>query len=450
MAFLNALRDRSSDLLTDGTDNPTTRSTNGLTTAIDSAVGLNAASSTPTVAAPVAAVSDWFSQTFKTAGLANYVRQAYTQDNGLDRFDVIGFFDTIANAGSVTSTEFQDCQTLIQDASALKMPQYVTVLASKVVQPNMANNLFQGSYLGNLQVGSTANQLDLLVDKWFYGSDHPYAVIPAMNDHAERDITYQWASGSLFGTKNYPDMTDVQQNQLGDCYFLTALATTAAHNPNVIRNMFIDNGDGTFTVRLFAEQNGVVGSPDYVTVDRALPTSVTENGQTGSFAYYDSGLVGLWVALAEKAYAQLSEEQVSQRPVASNGYTYNSYSSIEGGFSYEALPAITGRSAGYFSNTTPTAGKWGSFPTITQIAQWIAGGWLPTVGTDGESDRQVDSSTGIVFDHAYTIYSADPSTGQLLLYNPWGDNQSNTGDYDGFKQISYSDLIRDADEVDVG
>lgn len=450
MGFWNTLRDRSSDLLTDGENASSSR--NELTTTINSKLGLSAAA--PVTVAPLAAVGDWFSQTFKDLGIANFVRQAYNQDGFLDRFDVINLFRTIEKAGNVTSAEFQDCQTLIQDAAALKMPDYVTVLASKVVAPNMANNFFQGAYLGNLQVGSTPTQLDLLVDKWFYGSDRPFPVIPATSTHAERDLNYQWATGSLFGADNAFGVTDVQQGDLGDCFFLTALATTAVHNPAAIRNMFIDNGDGTFTVRLFTEQDGVVGKADYVTVDRYLPATVSDGGSAQRFAYYDNQTVGIWVALAEKAYAQLAEEQVSQRPVAPNGYVYNNYGSIEGGLAYQVLPAITGRNAGYASNYNLGNGWWGGFLPIDQIALGLANGWSMTVGTVGKSDSSLDPNTGIVMNHEYTIYSADPKTGTLWLYNPWGDTSpspsTGTGDQYGFKLISYSDFAKDGFEIGIG
>lgn len=446
MGFWNTLRDRSRDLLSDS-NLATTKSQNGLTTTIAPTLKFSAANLTSATAG-----GDWFSQTFRDPGVTNVVRQEYDRDGGLDRADVITVFGEIVGSGTVTSAEFQDCQTLVQDWVTLGMPNSVAVLASKVVFPDIANTLYQGAPLGNLQVGSTPNQLALLVNKWFYGTDLPYAAIPPLNGSAERDINYQWATASLFGTKNAPSITDIQQGDLGDCYFLTALATTIAHNPVAIENMFTDNGDGTFTVRLFTENNGTVGNADYVTVNRYLPASVADASTTvlQRFANYNS-TTGIWVALAEKAYAQLAEEQVSDRPVASNYYTYNSYSSIEGGAVYEALPAITGRSAGYTSNPyTGSLGQWGSLPSLNQIAQDISNGWFLSVGTTGRSNSELDPMNGLVRDHAYAIYSVNPSTGQLWLYNPWGDNQSSTGDVNGFKLISYTSLLTDTSDIDIG
>lgn len=86
--------------------------------------------------------------------------------------------------------------------------------------------------------------------------------------------------------------------------------------------MFIDNGDGTFTVRFF--NNGVA---DYVTVDRYLPTTSNRAAYAGwGGGEASSSMNELWVALAEKAYAQLGASGWS-RP----GNNRNSYSDIEGG-----------------------------------------------------------------------------------------------------------------------
>ena len=69
------------------------------------------------------------------------------------------------------------------------------------------------------------------------------------------------------------------QGELGDCYFISSLGTIAKASPAAIRNMFIDNGDGTWTVRFYAN-----GTADYVTVDNMLPTD-----SNGYLVYADYG-----------------------------------------------------------------------------------------------------------------------------------------------------------------
>ena len=74
---------------------------------------------------------------------------------------------------------------------------------------------------------------------------------------------------------------------LGDCYFISSLGTIAKSNPAAIENMFINNGDETYTVRFYTGTYGSttnsdgsindgftngVGTADYVTVNTMLPT----------------------------------------------------------------------------------------------------------------------------------------------------------------------------------
>ena len=92
----------------------------------------------------------------------------------------------------------------------------------------------------------------------------------------------------------------MHQGDVGDCWLLASLAEVAARDPADIRNMFtaagttVENGAtvSLYTVRFF-NSAGVAG---YVTVDTELPAGG---------GYYDHVANGvLWVALAEKAYAE--------------------------------------------------------------------------------------------------------------------------------------------------
>src|SRR5205085_5846272 len=78
---------------------------------------------------------------------------------------------------------------------------------------------------------------------------------------------YKPAAGTLFGAAG-PSFIDVEQGSLGDCWYMADLEEVAFKSPSLIRDMFIDNGDYTYTVRFF--RNGS-DTPDYVTVDRFLP-----------------------------------------------------------------------------------------------------------------------------------------------------------------------------------
>src|SRR5262249_9892725 len=107
------------------------------------------------------------------------------------------------------------------------------------------------------------------------------------------------ASGSLYGSGM--GYTDIHQGLAGDCYFLAAVSTVAHQSPGTIKNMFIDNGDGTYTIRFFDNQ----GAPTFVTVNKSLP--VTPAGHLfydGAGQSITSSAVKLWAPLLEKAFYQ--------------------------------------------------------------------------------------------------------------------------------------------------
>jgi hypothetical protein len=282
-----------------------------------------------------------------------------------------------------------DLRTLVNNASRLGMPDYVRNLSGKVIGNDPADLHFRGNYLGYLHAGSSGSHLEMLVEKWFLGADHPVA---ASNTH------YAYARGSLFG--GGPAYTDIKQGWIGDCYFLGGLAETVFRNPAAIRNMFIDNGDGTFTVR-FMEN----GTPTYVTVDRYLP--VDSKGQLPyAHTLRQASTPGdkLWVALAEKAYAQLAESGWS-RPYD----VRNAYDALSVGWEGDAVQQVTGQGATYLRIT-----GWGS---ISSIVNSFRSGKL--LGLDSKPS----TSSSVVPDHTYAMVGYNPSTGLFKLYNPWGTVQ---------------------------
>ncbi len=176
----------------------------------------------------------------KDPGLASLVQQL-DAGGSLNRADMIQILTSVGAGGSVSATDFADLKTILADAAQFNMPNYVQVLSSDVVNGNPANATYQGAALGNLAAGSSKTQLTDLIDKWFYGTD-----LPTLTSTA---FTYTTASGSLFPVT--PSVNDEYQGQLGDCYFISSLGTIADTNPAAIENMFINNGDGTYTVRFY-------------------------------------------------------------------------------------------------------------------------------------------------------------------------------------------------------
>ncbi|MEM7801792.1 MAG: C2 family cysteine protease, partial [Chloroflexota bacterium] len=64
---------------------------------------------------------------------------------------------------------------------------------------------------------------------------------------------------------------DVDQGLLGDCYFLSSIASIAMQNSNIIKEMINSNDDGTYTVKLFKRGWFSNLTPTEITVDGHFP-----------------------------------------------------------------------------------------------------------------------------------------------------------------------------------
>jgi hypothetical protein len=265
------------------------------------------------------------------------------------------------------------------------MADSVKVLSNKIANSDVANT---SSGIGNLFAGSSATQMENLIGKWFLGNDRP--------DLTSSSYTYSYVSGSLF--QNGLNADDIYQGVVGDCYYLVTLASIAQEKPEYIRNMFTDNGDNTFTVRFY--NNGVA---DYVTVDRYLPTS----GGYAAYTGWGGGSVSsssneLWVALAEKAYAQLAESGWSRTYSDTQN---NSYAAIENGWMDTVIRQVTGLGTSSFEAVNMTQTQLINLVNSNQVltAAFVYGG-----------------DYGVVNGHAYTITSYNATNGTFHLQNPWG------------------------------
>ncbi len=96
-----------------------------------------------------------------------------------------------------------------------------------------------------------------------------------------------------------PNIKDIEQGGLGDCYLLAGLLSVVDQNAEEIMNIMRDNGDGTVTVCFKKEETGAGGLkiyvPCYVTVRKTIPVTRLIGGDVFSRG-------ALWVKLMEKAY----------------------------------------------------------------------------------------------------------------------------------------------------
>jgi hypothetical protein len=339
----------------------------------------------------------------------------------------------------VTATEFADLGRISTNLSpylSSASRSYGQYIFSAVVNGNTANQWWTGGgsnrvTLGNLGSGSTEQHLNRLVDKWFAGVDLPTNFVGGDSAAGISPTTFSYAqmTGSLF--VNGISFSDVNQGRAGTCYFLAAASTLANNQSQFIQNMFIDNGNGTYGVRFY----GNSGNEIWVTVNRSVPVINGSLALAGNSTYSLGG--EMWVALAEKAYAQANEIGQFGRTT-----TANSFQQIEGGWE-DALTHISNRPtttySAYYSDsgwtTANSLSTWNSYLN-TAIAALNSGHslWLGSFGNTYDSYGKRNLVSG----HAFAITSYNPSTQRFTLANPWGAGDST---YAGVFEAPWSQLF---------
>ena len=119
---------------------------------------------------------------------------------------------------------------------------------------------------------------------------------------------YNKLSGVKFENKkdfplfaHQPNIYDMKQGNIGDCYLISALISIVSKEPDVIKDCMKDNGD-TVTVRFYSK-----GKPVYINVEKTVPYREYQgvdnagNAVTLKQTYGSKG--ALWVSMMEKAYA---------------------------------------------------------------------------------------------------------------------------------------------------
>ncbi len=297
-------------------------------------------------------------------------------------------FGEVQDNDVIDASEISDLNQILASGKTLfGMEDYVFNLSDKLLNGDQAN---VASGIGNLAAGSSATTMDSLIGKWFLGTDRP-----------DTGYSYTYTEGSLVVDGFSVD--DVEQGNIGNCYFLTSLSSLAVNKPHLLQDMFIDNGDGTFTVKFYNQAN----EAEYVTVDRYLPTINNQLAYASQGATASDASNELWVALAEKAYAQLAESGWSRPSVYTTAYNTNSYAAIDTGWMNEAIDVLTDLTT-YTYTLHPDAAL-----TEAILANLVETDRLLTVGfTDGN---------GLVVDnHAYSMNSFDAITREFHLDNSWG------------------------------
>jgi len=197
---------------------------------------------------------------------------------------------------------------------------------------------------------------------------------------------------------------DVGQGELGDCYLLSAMAAIARANPDAIKNLIKNNGDGTYDVTIYEDKGWFSKKyqPRVVTVSATFPTA----GEQQAYAQPTKTIEGnaeIWPLLIEKAYA-----------VAHGGYN-----KIVGGWGSQAMETLSGKISekkrtGSFSSPDDL-GK--------QVKEWLDKGQAVTAASEHfflPWKKRAQKKAGVIGGHEYSVISVDLSAKTVNLQNPWG------------------------------
>ena len=261
-----------------------------------------------------------------------------------------------------------------------------------------------------------------------------------------RIVGWEESTDPLFRSPGGEDgvhANDIDQQSLGDCYYVAALAGLANHDPDLIRNAIVDNGDGTYTVTLWEERDGRYQTVE-VTVTAEMPVTETWNDTKDAWVESDRFTLGdadgeLWPRLFEKAYAQH----------LGDGDLIAGYSEIIGGDGADALTALTGvpaQTAGSGELTIQELSDLhdqGVLLPASQRHQPGSSWWARNFGGDTTGDYDIGGYE-LTTRHQYWIEDIDVANDTVIVRNPWGYESGNKY----LIELSYEEFTEGFREVD--
>jgi len=234
-------------------------------------------------------------------------------------------------------------------------------------------------------------------------------------------------SNDLFATKNPLDSIKpdaIRQGNIGDCFFLAALAAVAKAQPQKIRDAIKDNHDGTYTVSFPGAKGEKITVP--------APTQAELGLYNGGSKY------GTWAAVMEEAFGKFIAKDKSR----ANPVPPQEGIGPGGGEAGPVIKLLTGS----YANNIELDGK-----TKHQIAHILKAAFSTHPAKAVTTGIEVDvlAELGLIPErtegnflrgHEFTILGFTPGAngGTVLIRNPWGDKAGTT---DGTIKVPLSTYI---------
>ena len=268
---------------------------------------------------------------------------------------------------------------------------------------------------------------------------------------------------------NEPHLSDIHQGANGDCSFLASLGALAQNDPNAVKNMIHDNGNGTYTVTFHVQNDdfhglwGVCGN-SYTT--RQVTISANDISRGGALGQHDNGKQVMWPAVVEAAYAKVHETKIFGHDLSISDLSIhrfginspgiggsgirglgindiNSGHSNVGNWPQTVLENLTGRDAQSYNPLVFLIVEGAGLKSQFDSGKLITVSTPESDGTQGGYDNGLNPY-GLIGGHTYTVTNVYMKNGQeyVSLNNPWGFNQP--------QDIPLSALPKVSDNIAVG
>lgn len=196
------------------------------------------------------------------------------------------------------------------------------------------------------------------------------------------------------------NISDINQQGLGDCWVLSTIGLIARNHPDAIRQAIMVTGTGQYVVRLYDAN----GNPQFISV------RISEFETSGSVALHSSTAEENWVAILEVAFSKSS----NVIPLEGGGIR-----SIEGGTVTNSIGVWKGLTNNHAS--VEQIGHLTAQQRLAFVQMHLAAGHAvrADIWTEGYGMAQPASPPPWYIDgHAYAVVGAEH--GMIQVRNPWG------------------------------
>ena len=215
------------------------------------------------------------------------------------------------------------------------------------------------------------------------------------------------------GDAHEVDANDVKQGALGDCYLIAGMAGVARANPEAIKDLIKDNGDGTFDVTLYLRSSRYSRPrPVVTTVDAQLAVKYSGKPLYAGLGDTADGEQELWTALIEKTVAQQKDsyDLISGGNINGDGFTFAGTTEL-----------LTGKTEGYYRTDDMDEDEALLYVNLALEEK------LPVTCDsrnlkDDPDITQEANAQNVYWNHAYAPMSADLGSYTFDLQNPWGSS----------------------------